>query len=71
MEIDPESLPFWCSGVLSKLTWYRSGGEVSERQWNDVLEITAVQRAQLDLPYLRRWAAQLQILDLLELALAN
>lgn len=25
--------------ILSKLAWYRLGGEVSDRQWNDILGI--------------------------------
>jgi hypothetical protein len=55
--------------VLMKLVWYRAGGEVSERQWNDVLGIAAVQRQRLDREYLRRWAAHLKVSDLLEAAL--
>lgn len=29
--------------ILHKLYWYRLGGEVSERQWNDVLGVLRVQ----------------------------
>ncbi len=57
--------------VLAKLEWYRMGGEVSERQWNDLLGILKVQGTALDLPYLRHWAADLQVTDLLERALAE
>ncbi len=28
--------------LLAKLTWYRDGGEVSERQWHDALGIIRV-----------------------------
>ncbi|MGA2131728.1 MAG: hypothetical protein ABSH50_05500 [Bryobacteraceae bacterium] len=52
--------------LLMKLVWYRSGGEVSERQWNDVRGIVAVQAGRLDLEYLNRWAAYLKVTDLLE-----
>ena len=55
--------------LLMKLVWYRSGGEVSERQWNDVRGIAAVQRERLDREYLRRWAAYLKVEDLLRAAL--
>jgi hypothetical protein len=55
--------------VLSKLEWYRSGGEVSERQWNDILAVLKVQGECLDLQYLRRWAEELQVPDLLERAI--
>ena len=56
--------------VLAKLEWYRLGGEVSEQQWRDVLGILAVQGGRLDLAYLRRWAAELGVADLLARALA-
>jgi hypothetical protein len=55
--------------VLSKLAWYRSGGEVSERQWTDVLGVLRVQRDRLDHVYLRTWAEELGLVDLLERAL--
>ena len=51
--------------ILRKLTWYRSGGEVSERQWNDVLGVLKVQSSALDVPYLRLWAERLEVADLL------
>jgi hypothetical protein len=55
--------------VLTKLEWYRLGGEVSERQWNDVLEILEANWPRLDRDYLRRWAKELKVEDLLPLAL--
>jgi len=55
--------------ILAKLAWYRSGGEVSERQWNDVRGVIAVQKGRLDLEYLRCWAGHLRVEDLLERAL--
>ena len=55
--------------MLAKLRWYRAGGEVSERQWSDVLDIVRVQRGLLDGGYLRKWAAALGVGDLLEKAL--
>jgi len=57
--------------ILSKLDWYRRGGEVSERQWNDVLGVIAVQRERLDSDYLRQWAGVLGVSELLEKALAE
>lgn len=57
--------------VLAKLDWYRKGGEVSERQWRDVQGVMKVQREALDLVYLRRWATELGVTDLLERALAE
>jgi hypothetical protein len=55
--------------LLMKLVWYRSGGEVSERQWNDVRGIVAIQAERLDRKYLSHWAPYLKIPDLLDAAL--
>lgn len=57
--------------VLNKLEWYRLGEEVSERQWLDVQGVLKVQRDRLDLEYLRKWARQLNVQDLLERALTE
>ena len=56
--------------VLRKLLWFRLGGEVSDRQWEDVRGIVGVQGERLDVQYLRRWADPLGIRDLIEKALA-
>ena len=52
--------------ILSKLEWYRQGGEVSERQWRDVLGILRTKSGALDLDYLRTWGKELVVSDLLE-----
>ena len=57
--------------LLAKLEWYRNGGEISERQWRDVLGILEVQGGNLELDYLRRWAKELKVSDLLERALTE
>jgi hypothetical protein len=51
--------------ILNKLTWIRIGGEVSDRQWNDVLGVLKVQENSLDNKYLQHWASQLKVEDLL------
>jgi hypothetical protein len=57
--------------ILNKLEWYRMGGEVSDRQWNDILGVLKVQGTNLDMAYLQRWAADLSVTDLLERALVD
>jgi hypothetical protein len=55
--------------VLAKLRWFRDGGAVSDRQWNDVLGVLKVQGPTLDLAYLKEWARELGLTDLLAKAL--
>lgn len=54
--------------ILNKLAWFRLGGGVSERHWNDVLGVFKVQKNSLDTNYLKQWASELKIEDLLEKA---
>jgi hypothetical protein len=55
--------------ILAKLEWYRRGGEVSERQWTDVMGVLHATGTTLDLPYLRQGAAEAGVQDLLTRAL--
>lgn len=57
--------------ILAKLDWYRLGGGVSDRQWGDVLGVIKTQAENLDVKYLRHWAAHLRLADLLEHALGD
>ncbi len=54
--------------VLRKLEWYRRGGEVSERQWRDVIGVLRVRGHSLDQARLDTWAQRLGVADLLALA---
>ena len=68
---DPERYAYVTTAediVLSKLEWYRMGGEVSDRQWRDVLGVLRVQGDRLDRGYMRRMATELGVTDLLEQA---
>ena len=56
--------------VLAKLEWFRLGGETSERQWWDVVGVLRVAE-DADRAYLRRWAAALNLTELLERALVD
>jgi hypothetical protein len=55
--------------ILAKLEWFRMGGEVSDRQWRDIIGVLKTRAGELDLEYLRKWAAELHVSDLLERAL--
>jgi hypothetical protein len=57
--------------ILAKLEWYRLGNEISDRQWRDVLGVLKVQSGHLDMDYLHRWAAELNVADLLQRALKD
>jgi hypothetical protein len=57
--------------ILAKLEWYRMGGEVSDRQWRDVLAVLAAQSTRLDYSYLHQWATTLNLRDLLDRALGD
>jgi hypothetical protein len=54
--------------AVRKLVWFRMGGEVSERQWRDVVGIIRMRRPQLDYAYLDRSAEAFGVRDLLDLA---
>jgi hypothetical protein len=69
---DPEESVYVTSPedtILAKLEWYRMGGEVSDRQWRDILGVLKTRAGDLDLAYLRQWAKELEVSDLLERAL--
>jgi len=51
--------------LLHKLEWFRLGGEVSDRQWSDILGVLRVQAGRLDDEYLDYWANDLKVADLL------
>jgi hypothetical protein len=71
---DPQRTAYFASAedsILTKLEWYRVGGQVSERQWRDVMGILKAQSNRLDLAYMRQWAVPLNVADLLEQALGE
>jgi hypothetical protein len=51
--------------ILLKLEWLRKGGEISDRQWGDILGVLKVQLGKLDDAYLDYWAGELKVGDLL------
>ena len=50
--------------IITKLEWYRKGGETSERQWRDVLGLVRMQGVRLDLPHIDLWTRELGLADL-------
>ncbi len=57
--------------VLSKLEWFKMGGKLSELQWRDIQGILKVQGPKIDISYLKKWAKELGLSDLLEQALTE
>jgi hypothetical protein len=57
--------------VLRKLLWYREGGEVSEKQWRDVVEVLRVSGPEMNPAYLDTWASRLGLDALLARARAS
>lgn len=62
MQNEPVEVTLLVTGVFEKL-------EVSDRQWRDILGVLKTRAGELDLAYLRQWAGELTISDLLERAL--
>jgi hypothetical protein len=69
-----DAMRFWVASpedvLLGKLQWYRGGGEVSDRQWNDITGLLAANPT-LDFTYTRAWAARLRVEDLLDRAIVD
>lgn len=57
--------------ILSKLDWYKKGGQVSQKQWKDIQGVINVQREKLNLTYLNEWAEKCDLLDLLNKVLKS
>lgn len=55
--------------ILQKLEWFRLGGGVSERQWNDVQGMLEGQSPTLEYDYMKYWAQELGLITLLEQAM--
>lgn len=55
--------------VAAKLEWFRLGGELSERQWSDILGVLRLNAGKLNLELLTESAMELGVPDLLRRAL--
>ena len=54
--------------VLRKLLWFREGGEVSEKQWRDIVSVLRISGTTIDDAYLTSWASRLELGALLQRA---
>lgn len=54
--------------VLRKLLWFREGGEVSDKQWRDIVSVLQISGDKMDQTYLSGWASRLRVSELLERA---
>lgn len=52
--------------ILIKFEGYRLGNETSERHWSDVTRVAKLHELRLDRSYLRHWASELSVADLLD-----
>jgi hypothetical protein len=70
--IEAGSRPFYFASpedvILNKLSWWKMGGGISTRQWNDLLEVIKRQANTLDTKYLRQSAPLMGVADILEQA---
>lgn len=55
--------------VVQKLYWHRLGDHVSERQWDDALNVLKIRGSDLDLSYMQELAGTMKVEDLLDRAL--
>ncbi len=57
--------------ILRKLDWYRLGGQVSDRQWRDVIGLIVTQHDYLDIDHIRRVAREIDLTDLVLAAFSD
>jgi len=57
--------------VLTKLRWFELGNRISDKQWNDIVQILEIQRGHLDYSYLDKWSQWFGVVDLLHDALSQ
>jgi hypothetical protein len=51
--------------IITKLRWYNLGNRISDRQWNDIVQVLEIQDGSLDEAYLEKWTSHFGLLDLL------
>lgn len=69
IEVVPgKSLPFYSpeDTIIVKLRWFVLGNRVSDRQWNDTVQVLELQKGELNEDYLDEWAIHFGVMDLLQ-----
>lgn len=57
--------------VIQKIRWYVLGNRVSDRQWNDIVQVLEIQKGQLDEEYMFKWASHFGVDELLREAMSQ
>jgi hypothetical protein len=68
LELDPPEAVMVASPedvIVQKLSWFRLGDHISERQWDDAMNVLGVRGKHLDRDYMRELAAEMEVSDLL------
>ena len=73
LDEDPNPRMFFLASaedvIIARLDWYRREGEISEKQWGDILGILRVQGQNLNFDYLKRWTDDKKLTDLFQRAI--
>ncbi|HLP00167.1 MAG TPA: hypothetical protein VK171_16340 [Fimbriimonas sp.] len=54
--------------IITKLRWFELGNRVSDKQWNDIVQVLEMQQGQLDESYMTHWAEHFGVIELLQKA---
>jgi len=57
--------------ILLKLDWFRLGDFASERQWNDLTQVTKLHGQRLDSAYLQHWVNELGLHELWKMLMSE
>lgn len=74
VEVSPGLQAFFCSPediVIAKLRWFVLGNRVSDRQWNDIVQVLENQASAIDVDYLRKWCVHFEVAAELDRAIAE
>jgi len=52
--------------LITKLRWFDLGRRISDKQWNDIVQVLEIQQDNLDNSYLDAWCNHFQLIELLD-----